>query len=492
MRLFSAEAMRRADHEAIQGGVASTVLMDNAGHAVSDYAQDIFPDIDSILVLCGKGNNGGDGYIAAAYLKRAGKHVTVLELSTTPKTDDAKWARTSWLEHGEVNELNPSTLTNHLKQADLIIDGLFGSGLSRALEGDLKTLVGIINTSNTPVLSIDIPSGLSADEAELFGDVIQASYTLQLAGAKLSSHFPPANRAYGTWTTADIGISASILDAQRTATLITDERVRAFLPEREPNAHKYSVGTVLVIAGSSRYLGAAELCCRAAYRAGAGLVSLAAEDRLPSSWAEIIFEKMDWQDNPLEQLAKLDDKRARARVIGPGLDKSLEAYLPELITQNSVPTVLDAGALVGGEDWQEAVRAHGHCVLTPHMGEASRLLAKAAKTLAKNPVETAKELAEKFNAITVLKGATSVIASPDNKCFVSTRGHAGMATGGTGDVLAGIIGAFVSAGGNLMERVASAVYLHGAAGEKAAETYGNGLVASDLIAAFPASLLRIT
>ena len=489
MRIFSSNAMRRADAVAIEAGIASTTLMERAGRAVSDYAQEQFPAAQTILVLCGKGNNGGDAYVAARHLKNRGKQIAVLEISDVPKSDDAKWARSSWLEIGETQALNSNSLSKAINHCDLMIDGLFGSGLSRPLEGNVRNYILIINQANTPILSIDIPSGLGANEAEPLGDFIQSSCTLQLAGAKLSSIFSPAREAYGSWRIADIGIAPNILNAQSNITLLEDEQVKAFLPKRLSTAHKYSVGTVLVIAGSSRYLGAAELCCRAAYRAGAGLVSLAAEDRLPSSWAELIFEKIRMKD-ALEQLAKIDKKRAQARVIGPGLDPAND-FLPDLISQNKAPTVLDAGALSGGKLWKEAVAKHGACILTPHMGEASKLLARDAKTLARDPIGTARELANKLNAITVLKGASTVISSPKGTCFVSTRGHPGMATGGTGDVLAGCIGAFIAAGGNLIERVAAAVYLHGAAGEKAAKMYGVGLIASDIIETFPASILDI-
>lgn len=259
---------------------------------------------------------------------------------------------------------------------------------------------------------------------------------------------------------------------------LTLEQVSQFAPRRALDAHKYSAGTVVVVAGSARYLGAAELACRGAYRAGAGLVTLVAEARLASSWAEIIFEQV--AGKLLEQLASLDANRAQVRVIGPGLDGVGPAALAALILQTEVPTVLDAGALIRGDVWQHAVREHGRCVLTPHAGEAARLLDCSSESVIQTPRAAALSLAERYNAIVVLKGATTYIAAPDGRVLLSRRGHPGMATGGAGDVLAGVIGAWLARADDVHSRTAAAVYLHGYAGELAAARYGNGLIATDI------------
>lgn len=483
MKLFTAAQMRQADEQAVRAGVPLQTLMERAGQAVAEAARRHFPRAEHFLLLCGKGNNGGDGYVAARFLKQAGKQVTVLELSNELK-GEAKIARTIWLRQGTISALNAETLEPILQECDVVIDALFGTGLTRALEGELADLVTTINQSGKPILSVDVPSGVGSDSGALLGTHIKATRTLQLAGAKIASAFHPAKQAFGVWEVADIGIPKTILDTLSGPLLLTDDLIKPWLPTREATAHKYSVGTVLVIAGSARYLGAAELACRAAYRAGAGLVTLAAEARFTNSWPEIIFEPLNWNDRPLETLQAISDNRAQVRVIGPGLGDEAQLFLPDLIRRNSAPTVLDAGGLASSTIWKDAVREHGRCVLTPHYGEAARLLRVTSAEVAEKPIEAALELADAFNAFVVLKGATSIITTPDGRIAVGTRGHPGMATGGSGDVLAGLLGAWCF-DTDLFEHVAAAVYLHGTAGEAAAHVYGNGLVATDLIDMFP-------
>jgi ADP-dependent NAD(P)H-hydrate dehydratase / NAD(P)H-hydrate epimerase len=484
VKLFTAAQMRQADEQTVQAGIPLQKLMERAGQAVAEAATRRFPSAERFLLLCGKGNNGGDGYVAARFLKQAGKHVSVLELSSEPK-GEAKIARVVWLRQGTAGVLNEANLEPALSKCDIVIDALFGTGLARALDADLSRLIEKVNQSGKPICSVDVPSGVGSDSGELLGAHIQATHTVQLAGAKLSSVFYPAKFAFGTWEVAEIGIPESILEAFTTPQLLRHDLVQPWLPVRAATAHKYSVGTVLVIAGSARYLGAAELACRAAYRAGAGLVTLAAAARFSSSWPEIIFETLSWQDRPLETLQALSETRAQVRVIGPGLGDEASGFLPELIQASNVPTILDAGALASDTLWTDTVREHGQCVLTPHYGEAAHLLGVKSEDVAKFPLESAQALAQKFNAVIVLKGATSLIASPNKRTLVSTRGHPGMATGGSGDVLAGCLGAWCAKAEPLLERVAATVYLHGLAGERAAEVYSNGLVATDLIEHFP-------
>lgn len=498
MKLYTAQEMRQADEAAAAAGVSTQLLMEAAGQKVAEAALEAWPAARTLLVLCGKGNNGGDGYVAARYLHVAGKAVCVLELATSQDaltSQDSRVARSAWLAQGDYTRaLTLASLQTELTEAELVIDALFGSGLSRALESMLAEAVEAVNASSVPVLSIDVPSGLSADAPVPPGPHIRASQTVQLAGPKRASVLAPAKEAYGLWDVAPIGIPRALLEAQSTLLLLRGEDVKGWLPQRSSDAHKYTAGTVLVVAGSSRYLGAAELASRAAYRAGAGLVTLVAQERLPVSWPEIIFEQFKWDEVPLEKLAALDSKRAQVRVIGPGLEESAQVLLPDLIEQSEVPTVLDAGALTGNNAWLEAVKRHGRCVLTPHIGEAAGLLGEPADALKADPVAAAQRLAKHFGAVTVLKGAATVVASPGGRTVLSARGHPGMATGGAGDVLAGLLGAWlggVQTDESLFERTAAAVYLHGAAGESAAEHQGNALLASDILEAFPGCWLEL-
>lgn len=486
MKLFTAEQMRKVDREASEAGISAAILLETAGRKVADYALKHWPKAASIVVLCGKGNNGGDGYVAARHLHLAGREVRVLELAKNEaemRTQESRMARAAYLAHGSCFPL-AEQLKEQLNASDLIIDALLGSGLRQPLVADLAAVLDAVNASKRDVLSIDIPSGVQADVAQLKGSHIWAKRTLQLAAPKLASAFYPARAAFGHWDVADIGIPVKLLDLQSECILLDDRFVSQQLNVRKPDIHKYTAGTVLLVAGSAAYLGAAELACRAAYRAGAGLVSLAAEARLPNSWPEIIFEALDWSQEPLASLAAIPEKRAQVRVIGPGLDERAKPYVPGLIAQSQVPTVLDAGALQPSEAWFEAVRRQAHCVLTPHLGEAARLLQTSVQSLAENPLASAQALAKESRAVVVLKGPTTVIAS-SSKLFVSARGHPGMATGGTGDVLAGLIGAFLASSDDLLLSTVAAVYVHALAGERAARAWADGLIASDLIAHIP-------
>lgn len=484
MKLFTAREMRAADAASADAGIPLLLLMEAAGRVVAEAALRHFSDSD-VLILCGAGNNGGDGYVAARHLLGQ-RRVEVLELADTPSSSDAKTMRGALLAYGlKPQPLTEDTLSDALRDRPLVIDALFGSGLDRALEAELAEVVRTLNKSDGDVLSIDIPSGLSADTGEILGPHVRATRTVQLAGAKVSSLFHPAKAAFGESEVADIGIPAAILEKQSSVTLLTPETVRPHLPTRAQDTHKYEVGTVLVVAGSAKYLGAAEMACRAALRGGAGLVTLAAEGSFTGTWPELIHERLEWHKNPLDALANISDTRAQVRVIGPGLDKRAEPLLPDLIRQRGVPTILDAGALAGGDAWFGAVRAHGRCVLTPHTGEAAKLLDMPTTELRRDPIASAKTLAAKASAVTVLKGATTVVAAPDGRVSVNGGGHPGMATGGTGDVLAGFLGAWCGDADRLFERAGAGVWIHARAGQLAAERYGDGLIAGDLIDELP-------
>ena len=384
MKLFTAQQMRAADRAAADAGIPLLLLMEHAGRAVAEAALRHFSN-QPVVILCGRGNNGGDGYVAARHLLGK-RQIEVLELSAAPAGDDTKTMRTALLAHGVTPQpLTEQTLRDALQHHPLVVDALFGSGLSRPLENDLAEIVQTLNERGADILSIDIPSGLSADTGEILGPHIRATRTVQLAGAKVSSLFYPAKTAFGETEVAEIGIPSTILEAQSNVTVLTPETVRASLPTRTEDTQKYAVGTVLVIAGSAKYLGAAEMACRAALRGGAGLVTLAAEGSFSGTWPELIHEGLGWDKNPLEIVSGIGDNRAQVRVVGPGLDSRAEPLLPELIAQKGVPTILDAGALTGGKGWFEAVRAHGRCVLTPHTGEAAKLLEMSTAEVKKRP-----------------------------------------------------------------------------------------------------------
>lgn len=493
MRLFSAAQMRAADAAAADAGMPTQLLMEAAGRAVAEAAGERFPQAARVLLLCGKGNNGGDGYVAARFLAGAGVAVEVLELSAEPAGRDAAGARRALLAHGVTPAaLEPPALAAALQRADLVVDALLGSGLDRPVRGDLAAVFARVTASGLPVLAVDVPSGVSADSPEIPGAYLSATVTVQLAGAKLASAFYPARTAFGAAPVADIGIPASTLEGSSAVLLLDAATVAGWLPARSPDAHKVTAGTVLVVAGSERYLGAAELACRGAYRGGAGLVTLAAPGRAPSGWPEVVLEPLSWaSDTPLAALDAIDPKRAQVAVIGPGLDPRALPRLPEALERLRGPAVLDAGALAPDDALASAIREHGRCVVTPHVGEAARLLRRSTAAVLADPLGSAAELAQALGAVCALKLAGTVVAAPDGRLAVSTRGHPGMAVGGTGDVLAGLLGAFL-VDGDPFERACAAAFVHGVAGERAAARRGLGLVADDLVDAVPDAILELS
>jgi NAD(P)H-hydrate epimerase len=488
MKLHSSADVRAADQAAERAGVAPATLMEAAGRAVADDARAAWPDARRPWVLCGPGNNGGDGYVAARHLARAGYAPTVLAVRPDgSKGEAAEAARRDWRPHGEILALDAQTLADALARADLIVDALFGTGLSRALHGPAAEAARALADWSGPVLAVDVPSGVDADVAVPPGEHVRATRTVQLAAACPASALAPARFAFGTWRVADIGLPDAALPAEDRPRLVEDAAAAAALPRRSPDAHKYRAGTVLIAAGSGRWAGAAELACRGAHRGGAGLVTLASDAPFPGRWPETVLQPVDQAPGALAAaLAAVEPRHAAARVLGPGLDPARVAELAEGLAASPAPTVLDASAL--DPRLQEAVRRHGGCWLTPHVGEAARLRNEETGAVRRDPIAAARGLADAWSATVVLKGAGAVVAAPDGRVRVVAGGDPAMASGGTGDVLAGLLGAALAAPhDDPLERGAAAVLLHARAGERAARRRGAGLRASDLADAIPAA-----
>lgn len=564
MKLFTAAQMRAADAAAEASGIPTEELMEAAGSAVAEHLLDLFPAVRQVLVLCGKGNNGGDGYVAARHLARAASDlaVTVLELSDEPRTAAAAAARADFTalgagpgaaerqrsDHmatpppgapGAPQPLTAASLRAWLElhgseSTAVIVDALLGSGLDRPLNNGLAALVNLLNDAPVTVLAVDVPTGIIADSPLPPGVHLAADATVQLAGAKVASCFQPARAAFASGhrarsahlPVADIGIPTEVLDGLSDVRILSDRWCRGFLPRRRADAHKYQAGTVSVVAGSERYLGAAELACRGAWRGGAGLVTLVGAERYAGAWPETIFlqrpaprPSRDPLHSGSEEVATvptwppdgLEPRHAAATVVGPGLEHSSLWLLEPLLAWAPGPVIVDATALEPGVLWPALALAPaglaGRTVLTPHAGEAARLLAGApaglsaqlppdtvrrpllgtpvdATAVGSDPLGAARTLAAASGATVVLKGATTVIASAQGELAISLRGHPGMASGGTGDVLAGLLGALTATAAGPREifgRVCLGVYLHGVAGERAAVRLGDSLIASDLV-----------
>lgn len=460
MRLFTAPAMRLADRKATQIGYPSLLLMDTAGRRVAKALLGAYPNRRAV-VLCGKGNNGGDGLAAARWLRVWGCEVEVY--AAEGQQGDAGAMRQALEAHavpiGALTDWKPTPGT-------VLLDALFGTGLNGPLQGFYAELVEKINQSGLPVVAADLPSGLP------YSPHVEADLTLALAGLKLEHVFYPHRSACGKILLDGIGMPPGALQDETLPELLTPEAVQALLPSRPGNAHKGNVGRVLVVGGYTHYTGAPALTALAAYRTGAGLVTVAYPENaavIPPLEA-VRLPVADWSPEALKPA------KAEAVAVGMGAGPSgKEAARAAL--ELGLPTLLDADAL-HPEIVGEFAAAGIPTVITPHPGEAARLLQSATQEVAETPLEAARQLAERFAVTVVLKGGPTVIASrrgssvtglePEDQALdlaVNTTGNPAMAAGGMGDVLSGVIATFLAAGLTPWDAARLGVYLHGLAGD---------------------------
>jgi hydroxyethylthiazole kinase-like uncharacterized protein yjeF len=485
-------------------GIPAPVLMEVAGRAVADAAEELHDDAGAglLLVLAGVGNNGGDAVVAARHLSERGLPVVLAVLGDEARFSpdlvaQLRMASALGLEAAVLSgEGAAEALSELLAEASVVVDGLLGTGLDRAVEGPLRDAIERVNASPAAVVSVDLPSGLDADTGQVLGAAITAAVTVTFQFAKLGLLQYPGRELAGQIRIADIGIPPSRLeDVEPFAEVIDDDVIAEAFPPREADSHKGTYGHLLVVGGSPARPGAALLAGRAALRAGAGLVTLGADavtlSRLGPALDELMgLELGERQLDPAAVLAALEGRDAL--VIGPALapDAGLGSLLREVLPAARLPVVLDAGALaaLGAEPgWLEA--RPFPTVLTPHPGEMARLLGLDAAAVQRDRVGLARRLAESAGVHVVLKGAGTVVASPDGTVAITTRGNAGMATAGMGDVLAGLTGALLARGLEPGLAAQAGVQLHARAGDLAAAARGpTTLVASDLFAHLPAAL----
>ncbi len=503
MLVLRAQDVAALDAAAAHAGHPPDALMARAGRAVADLVVRAVPHARRVAVLVGPGNNGGDGYVAAAELARRGRDVVVCELVERPGSDVARDARNALdaLPAGALERLTrrrgPPDAAS-LEGVDVVVDALLGAGRSRPVRGELLDWFAAVRASGRPIVAVDVPSGLDADRAVADGPVLAATWTLQLSAAKPASFLEPARTLYGAWSLDDLGLPHALVAEHACARAWDAAAAGAVLPRRVPDVHKFRAGTVLVVAGSPRYPGAAALAARGALRAGAGYVACtgAVED------AEIVH--LEWDATPAGGRAlRTGDVagRAQALLIGPGLDVD-DATLAALLEGSPVPTVLDGGALRSALAPQ--LRAHGRVLLTPHAGEAGRWLDRPAASVAADPLGAAAELADRSGAVVVLKGAGTVVAAPDGTLHVVPGGPAALATAGAGDVLAGVLAALCAAaeadapgmldGRRVAELAAAGALMHAEAARQALARLARagappstGMTAGDVACALPSA-----
>jgi NAD(P)H-hydrate epimerase len=508
MKLVTATEMRQLEQTAVDEGVSLLDLMRNAGQAVSAEIAGMFEPIAGkrVIVLVGRGNNGGDGLVAARHLKAAGALVDVYLLAERQSEDivyrEALVAGLTPIE-GRM-DVSFERLRAALSEADIILDAVFGIGLKRRIEGGIAAALALAAQAKSErpemtVIALDVPSGLNADTGSVDKATLAADFTITLGCAKRGFFLFPGADYTGEILIADIGLPQGADDVIQTEVL-DEHLVSALLPARPAGGHKGTFGKVLVVAGSAEYTGAAALACHAAYRAGAGLVTLAAPKSLHPIFAVKLTESTHLllPETAAGELSpeaaaiiagRLDSYDALA--LGPGLGQSPAAveFIHQVLSAApvTIKMVVDADALNAlalDHDWWQ--KLDHPAVVTPHPGEFSRLTSLSVEAVQADRIGNASRYAELWQQTIVLKGAHSVIAAPDGRVAVAPNANPALATAGTGDVLAGVIAALLAQGLDEFDAARAGVYLHAMAAEAVKTNLGDsGMLASDLLIQIP-------
>jgi ADP-dependent NAD(P)H-hydrate dehydratase / NAD(P)H-hydrate epimerase len=488
--IVTAEQMRALDRETIGDiGVPGVVLMESAGRGVVDVMARHY-DLSKarVVCFCGPGNNGGDGFVIARHLANRGADVLVALVGDRDKIKGDAKIHFDACARSNLRLFDAPQAPLH--RNDLVVDAVFGTGLTRAVgPGPARDVIARMRAHRGPVIAVDVPSGIDADHG-VIGPCVRADHTVTFAFAKLGLVGADAVAVVGTLHVADIGIPAALARARGVKAELLEEAVLAPLRARDPSGHKGTHGHVLVVAGSRGKTGAALLAGTAVLRSGAGLCTVA----MPPDAAAVVEGRVpELMIEPLGELQPLLAGK-RAAAVGPGIARDDAAKdRIRALAHSELPLCIDADALNAiAADPALLPRRSSPTVLTPHPGEAARLLGSTVAAVQEDRVGTARALADRFGAVVVLKGARTVIAAPDGRLAINPTGNPGLGTGGTGDVLTGCVSAALArvhddAGrADPYAAACAAVYLHGAAGDRAAAARSQtGLLASDVIDALP-------
>ncbi|MDU2064197.1 MAG: NAD(P)H-hydrate dehydratase [Sporomusaceae bacterium] len=510
MKIAMAEEMREIDRKTIEEyGIPGVVLMENAGAAVARYMEKILGDVTGkrITILAGKGNNGGDGFVVARYLANRGAKVKVFLFSEQGDVaGDAAVHLDVLLQMGiDILEISAERDWDRLKVSlsfsDCLVDALLGTGMTGELYPVFSQAIEAINKAGKLTFAIDLPSGVQANDGRVISTAVKADHTITLGLAKPGLFLYPGTEYAGQVVIDDIGIPAALLCQDRIRqNVLTATDMVTKIPLRYAESHKGDCGWALVLGGSEGYTGAAALTAAGALRAGTGRVTLGVAESIYPILAAKLTEAMV---TPLpggtgailtpDSLPGIELLAENVSVvaIGPGLGRTEETLnlVRELVHKVDRPFVIDADALyavtVDENLFQESPAL---CVLTPHPGEMAAMTGLSVKEIQENRLTVAKEYAEKWQSIVVLKGAATIIAFPDGELYINSTGNAGMATGGMGDVLTGMIAAFIAQGCSSHEAALLGVYLHGLAGDLVAKSNPIGMAASDVAEVIPAAI----
>jgi hydroxyethylthiazole kinase-like uncharacterized protein yjeF len=493
-RLYTAEQVRRLDESAIEAhGIPATDLMERAGQSVFDNIREVFPAASNWLIFCGGGNNGGDGYVVARLAREAGISVNVCALkSTEAMSGNAATVANRWHEAGGQTQAWPvSDLGNY----DLLVDALLGTGISGAPQGDFAAAIKLMNESGSTLVAVDIPSGLNADTGNVMGQAVEARLTTTFIGHKRGLYTADGPDHCGLIKYSDLETPDSVRESvPDSGFLVRENIIGEYLRPRKRNSHKGSYGWLLGIGGNSSMSGAVRLCGESALRSGAGKVTLATS---PEHAALVNLACPELMVRGVRKGKELKTllKQVNVIVIGTGLGQtSWSEDLFKTCVRTEHPIVLDADGLnilarLYPDMGQSKALPRGRWILTPHPLEAGRLLGCGADEVQQDRVGTAQRLADQFDATIILKGCGTVIAEPGGRYAICPLGNPGMASAGTGDVLAGVVSAMVAQNLSLWDAAITGVVVHAHAGDLAARAIGQrGLIASDIIDNLPAVL----
>jgi len=514
MKVLNSSQMKKIDKKAMKDlGIIGPLLMENAGAEISREMIKRIPVLEkkSVTIVCGKGNNGGDGFVVARHLfnKGCSPHVILLAEKKELKGDAELNCRIAdkmgipitevisqdeWEKVGEV-----------VMGSDVIVDAIFGTGLKKPAGGRYVRVIEDINKSDSYIVAVDIPSGISSDKFQIIGPSIKADLTVTMAAPKISHVFPPAEDYMGEVVIADISAPPFLFeDKALNMEMIEKDRLVSYFKKRGKNTHKGTYGHLFILAGSLGKTGAAVMAGKAALEMGAGLVTVGT----PKSCLPIVARSMmELMTEPLEEttewtlsekaLDKIKEllKGKNAVLIGPGISthKQTSKLIRSLLPLIEVPVLLDADALNCVASDPEILKSLSPpVVITPHPGEFARLVKKTTKEVVEKKLELAPGFANEYGVYVVLKGYRTIIATPDKKIFINPTGNPGMATGGSGDVLSGMISSLIMQGGDFLDAVLASVYVHGLSGDMAVKKTGEkSLMAGDLIDFLPQAVLSM-
>lgn len=505
MKVVTSEEMAKIDRLTIEHyGIPSMVLMERAAIGVVKHVFQRNPE--NVIILAGPGNNGGDGIAAGRILKNKVRSIKIFQLFPDEKLSGDCKAQLEIAKKFGVSLIQDYPSDEDIARADTIIDAIFGTGLKRPIEGRLAEFIEKLNSLNKFTVAVDIPSGISSDTGEVLGIAVKSNITVTFGLPKIGHLLYPGRDFAGKVFIEDIGFPEELLVSEDLK-ISTIERdfVRALIPPRPAYSHKGRYGHVFVIAGSVGKTGAGMMTARSALRTGSGLVTIAVPQVLKDVFQSKVLEEMvlplpctesTLSIQALPEIINFINEKADVVAFGPGIgvNKDTEEILKEVILNCPHPVVIDADGitlLCGIKDFLKNARSE--IVLTPHPGELSRLINVSVKDIEKSRINIAQAVAEEFNVVLVIKGVPTVVANPEGRVYLNTTGNPGMATGGSGDVLTGIIASLIGQRLSPFYASTAGVYIHGFSADIASRKKGfHGLIAGDIIEALPQAFIELT